>query len=403
MKFMSYTGLALIVALLMQPAFGTEQSDMQAARIAETKQAELEKMRQRIADLQKDLEQTSASQSEAADALRDSERAISKNKRRLSELSTQQRSAILAHKNLQQRSRHLERDLQGQQEMLGKLLYQQYLGGGQQQEFVKLLFSDPNQTMRDVQYYQYIARSRALWLTAMRKNLQHVNEVTAEHQQKTIELTSLHAEEQMQKRELEKDRITRQQVIKQYAQQLKQQRREINRLQQNEARLAQLLKKLAELLASQQSDNHSTANSFEQRHDFEKLRGRLTLPVNGIVTNKFGDTRPDSTIQWKGLQLRAASGQVVKTIAAGRVVYADWLRGFGNLLIVDHGKGYMSLYANNETLYKQVGDALQGGDTIAAVGNSGGNEDFGLYFELRHEGKQLDPMKWLKPMEIAAH
>jgi murein hydrolase activator len=376
---------------------GADTPDVQQA-----KEAELKKLRQKISDLQQDLEKTSASQSEAADALRDSERAISKNKRRLSELTAQQRSAILAQKNLQQRSLLLEHDLQAQQEMLGQLLYQQYLAGGQQ-EFIKLLFSDPNQTMRDVQYYQYIARSRALWLTAMRKNLRHVNEVTAAHQQKTIELTALHAEEKIQKRELEKDRIARQQVMTQYAQQLKQQRREINRLQKNEARLAQLLKRLAELLASQQSGNHSTADSFEQNHDFEKLRGRLTLPVNGIVTNKFGDTRPDSTIQWKGLQLRAASGQVVKTIAPGRVVYADWLRGFGNLLIVDHGKGYMSLYANNETLYKQVGDALQGGDTIAAVGNSGGNEDFGLYFELRHEGKPLDPMKWLEPMKRAAH
>jgi len=76
-------------------------------------------------------------------------------------------------------------------------------------------------------------------------------------------------------------------------------------------------------------------------------------------------------------------------------VFADWLRGFGNLLIIDHGKGYMSLYGNNETLYKQVGDMLHGGDIVAAVGNSGGNEDSGLYFELRHESKPLDPMKWL--------
>ena len=82
-------------------------------------------------------------------------------------------------------------------------------------------------------------------------------------------------------------------------------------------------------------------------------------------------------------------------MAAGQVVFADWLRGFGNLLIIDHGKGYMSLYGNNETLYKQVGDTLHGGEVIAAAGNSGGNEDSGLYFELRHEGKPMDPAKWI--------
>jgi len=117
--------------------------------------------------------------------------------------------------------------------------------------------------------------------------------------------------------------------------------------------------------------------------------------VTGTVTNRFGDTRRDSTVKWKGLFLRTSSGQSVKAVASGRVVFADWLRGFGNLIIVDHGNSYMSLYGNNETLYKQVGDVLRGGDTLAAVGNSGGNEDYGLYFELRHESKPLNPVDWL--------
>ena len=128
---------------------------------------------------------------------------------------------------------------------------------------------------------------------------------------------------------------------------------------------------------------------------FDQLKGKLALPVKGEITNRFGTSRPDSTVLWKGLFLRTSAGQPVKAVAAGQVVFADWLRGFGNLLIVDHGKGYMSLYANNETLLKQVGEMLRGGDTIAAVGNSGGNKDSGLYFELRHESKPLDPMNWV--------
>jgi septal ring factor EnvC (AmiA/AmiB activator) len=125
------------------------------------------------------------------------------------------------------------------------------------------------------------------------------------------------------------------------------------------------------------------------------LKGKLVLPVKGNITNKFGAPRPDSHVLWKGLFVRAEASQPVKSVAAGRVVFADWLRGFGNLLIIDHGNGYMSLYGNNETLLKQVGDALHGGDTIASVGNSGGNEESGLYFELRHEGNPLDPVKWI--------
>ena len=136
-------------------------------------------------------------------------------------------------------------------------------------------------------------------------------------------------------------------------------------------------------------DNHFDGSPFDQ------LKAGWRFRLKGEVTNRFGTLRPDSPVQWEGLFLKAHSGQAAQAIAAGRVVFADWLRGFGNLLIIDHGEGYMSLYANNETLYKQVGDVLHGGDTIASVGNSGGNEDFGSYFESRDQSKPLDPMKWM--------
>jgi septal ring factor EnvC (AmiA/AmiB activator) len=94
--------------------------------------------------------------------------------------------------------------------------------------------------------------------------------------------------------------------------------------------------------------------------------------------------------------IAARSGEDVKAVAGGRVVYADWLRGFGNLLIIDHGDSYMTLYANAEALLKQVGEIIRGGDTIATVGNSGGNAESGLYFEMRHAGKPFDPLTWVK-------
>ena len=128
---------------------------------------------------------------------------------------------------------------------------------------------------------------------------------------------------------------------------------------------------------------------------FERLKGHLRLPVRGELNNRFGSPRFDGGLTWKGLFITARAGEEVRAIAAGRVVFADWLRGFGNLLIIDHGGAYMSLYGNNETLYKRVGETIQGGDPIAAVGNSGGNANSGLYFELRHEGKPLDPLRWV--------
>jgi len=346
-------------------------------------QEDLDKLRKRIGALQQELERASESKSEAADALRESERAISDSNRKLNDLARRQQETSGELARLQQQSSRLKQDMHGQQAQLAALLYQQYLGG--RQEYLQLLLNnhDPNQAARDLLYYGYIARNQAAWLNTLRSNLAQLNTLTEQARQKSDEITALQQDASAQKKLLEQDRHTRQQVLFKIAARMKQQNREIGHLQHNENRLSQLVEKLARMFA--QSSNSP----------FESLKGRLALPIKGQISNKFGARRPDGTVLWKGWFLRAASGQEVKAVAAGQVVFADWLRGFGNLLIIDHGKGYMSLYGNNETLYKQVGDTLRGGDTIAAVGNSGGNEDSGLYFELRHEGKPIDPAKWV--------
>jgi septal ring factor EnvC (AmiA/AmiB activator) len=378
--------LALCCLILVNLAYASQQE-------------ELENLRKRIAAVQQDMDKTSESKAEAADALRESEHAISNSNRKLAELAALQHAADQKLSKLQGQQQKLNTNMTGQQALLGKLLYQQYLGG--KQEYLKLLLNnqDPNQVARDLRYYQYIARSRATWLARLRENLAALDAVSISTREQQTELASLRTEQAAQKKTLEKEQHARQRILGKISQQLHQQRREITRLQRDESRLSQLVDKLTKMLAQPKSKSlFRNDNLPDNRFDgspFDQLKGKLTLPVRGEITNRFGTPRPDSTVRWKGLFLRTSSGQAVKAIAAGQVVFADWLRGFGNLLIIDHGKGYMSLYGNNETLYKQVGDVLRGGDTIATVGNSGGNEDFGLYFELRHESKPLDPMKWL--------
>ncbi len=363
------------------------------------REEELKNLRERITSMQRELEKTSETKSEAADALRDSERAISDSNRRLNELAMQQRAADQKLNELQKQEQQLTDSMAEQRVLLGRLLYQQYLGG--KQEYLKLLLNNqnPNQVARDLRYYQYIAHNRADWLTAMRGDIAELNALGKEARLKRTELAALHKEQSAQKKILGKEQRARRQVLGSISQQLRQQRREIRRLQRNENRLAQLVDKLAKMLAQPESGalfrNQNLPDNRFDGSPFDQLKGKLALPVKGEVTNRFGTPRPDSTVLWKGLFLRTPAGQSVKAVAAGQVVFADWLRGFGNLLIVDHGKGYMSLYANNETLFKQVGDKLHGGDTIAAVGNSGGNQDSGLYFELRHESKPLDPIQWV--------
>ncbi len=391
----------MLLLTCLMAGLGLEQG---IASAQDTPREKLDHLRQRITALQQELEKTSVSKSEASDALRVSERAISDSNRTLAQLALQQRAANHTLKLLQQQSQQLEIDTRRQQAQLGGLLVQQYQGGqyqGGQQEYLKLLFNnhDPAQVAREMRYYAYIVRNRAAWIKTLRDDLAQLNIVTQQALQKKDETAVLQAQEKIQEQSLAKDKVERQKVLKQFAQQLKQQRQAIGRLQHDESRLSQLLDKLSKILAQPKSRGiFSNKRLPDDRFDgkpFEQLKGHLALPVKGEVANKFGSARPDSTVLWKGLLVHAAAGQSVKAVAAGRVVFADWLRGFGNLLIIDHGKGYMSLYGNNETLYKQVGDTLRGGDVVAAVGSSGGNEDSGLYFELRHEGKPLDPVKWL--------
>lgn len=362
-------------------------------------QEDLQNLRQRISAMQSEIAKTSESKSEAADALRASEKAISDSNRKIAGLTEQQHEADTRLNELQTQQQQLKQRLNRQQTLLSRLLYQQYLGG--KHEYLKLMLDnqDPNKVARDLQYFGYIARNRAAWLENLRSDLNALNNVSDKVLAQSKALSNLRAEQATQKEKLLQDQRDRQQVLGRISKQLTQQRHEITRLQRDENRLARLVTKIAEILAkpkrkAELRNDNIPDNRFDGK-PFEQLMGKLALPVKGVISNKFGTSRPDSTVLWKGLFIKTASGQSVKAVAAGQVVFADWLRGFGNIIIVDHGHAYMSLYGNNETLYKQVGDQVRGGDTIATVGNSGGNSDSGLYFELRHESKPLDPMKWL--------
>ena len=125
------------------------------------------------------------------------------------------------------------------------------------------------------------------------------------------------------------------------------------------------------------------------------LRGKLMLPVRGEITGRFGRPRPEGGAAWKGLFIRAPEGAEVRAAAAGQVVHADWLRGYGNLLVLDHGDGLLSVYGNNESLLREAGQTVKAGEVVATVGNTGGNTESGLYFELRQQGQAFDPLRWV--------
>ena len=370
-----------------------------AAPASNAKTEELRQLRGRIDALQQRLAAAEETKSEAADLLRESERAISETNRVLRELAGQQRAFNAKLSELQGRSRRAATDIDGQQAQLARLLYQQYIGV--QPDALKLFLNrdDPNRIARELHYLTHLSRARAELIRSLRSNLGQLNELEDTTRQQSAELAAIDAEQQAQRKRLEAEKRARKAVLVRVSRQIEQQRREISTLKRNENRLARLVEQLSQMLSRARPEalrNERLPDASGDGSPFAQLKGRLNLPVRGELKNRFGSPREGSGLSWKGLFIAAPAGQEVRAIAAGRVVFADWLRGFGNLLIIDHGGGYMSLYGNNESLYKQVGAATLGGETVAAVGNSGGNTDSGLYFEIRHQGKAFDPLAWVR-------
>lgn len=360
-------------------------------------EVELDALRGRIEALKKDLSGAEDDRSEASDGLRESERGVSEANRRLHQIGEQQRQARAGLARLGEKSRALEASVATQQRELGQLLALRHASG--RQDYLRLLLSgrDPNQTARDLHYYSYISRAQADFIRGLRVNLAGLAQLAREARDKSAELARLEAREREGRKELLARQAERRRVLARLSTQIRSQRREIRSLQRDEARLSRLVEELGKAISPGKGGrrNERLPQSGGGAGAFSSLKGKLRLPTRGELINSFGSPRSDGGLKWKGLFIRGASGQEVRAVAAGRVVFAEWMRGFGNLMIIDHGQSYLTIYGNNEALLRQEGDAVATGDTVATVGNSGGNPDSGLYFEIRYQGKAFDPMRWV--------
>jgi len=359
--------------------------------------AELDALHGRIESLKKNLAGAEENRSEASDALRASEHGVSEANRVLHNIGMQQQAVRADLIRVGKRSRALEAGIAAQQSQLGQLLAMRYASG--QQDYLRLLLSgrDPNQTARDLHYYSYVSRAQADFIRALRNNLAGLAQLAREARDNSAELAELEAQQREGRKELLAQQVERRKVLARLATQIRSQRREIKSLQRDEARLSRLVEELGKVISPGASGrrNDKLPESGRDAGAFAALKGKLRLPTRGELINHFGTPRSDSGLSWKGLFIRSASGQEVRAVAAGRVVFAEWMRGFGNLMIIDHGQSYLTIYGNNEALLKQVGDSVRTGDAVATVGNSGGNPDSGLYFEIRYQGKAFDPLRWV--------
>jgi septal ring factor EnvC (AmiA/AmiB activator) len=401
----SFTAFSPVTALAAKhkaakPAAAAQSASTPAANTPPPDPAELERLRGRIETLRENLAGAEESKTEASDSLRESERAISEANRGLYGLNQQQREVQTRLRELSGQSKRAESDIAAQRDRLGKLLARQALSG--ERDYFKLAFNgdDPNAVARDLTYYAYVSRAQAAFIQSLRKGLKRVRDLADQTRDKGQELTQIETEQQHQKQALLAQQNERRRVLENIAAQIRIQRKEIDVLQHNEQRLSKLVEALGRMLATEPKPgrgvrNERTPEAGGSGELFAKLKGRLRLPIRGELTNHYGAKRSDGGVTWKGLFIRAEPGTEVRAVADGRVVFADWIRGFGNLAIVDHGHNYLSIYGNNETLVRQLGSQVAAGEVIATVGNSGGNPDSGLYFELRYEGRAFDPMKWV--------
>jgi septal ring factor EnvC (AmiA/AmiB activator) len=328
---------------------------------------------------------------------------VSEAHRALFELAQQRRGLEGELEAIARREREARAEASQQEELAGKLLRLQYQQGAPDRLRLALEGKDAASVARHIEYYNYIQRARADLIGQLRRKAGELAALARDAEVRREEIRVNEAQSAAEARTLEEERAARAAVVQRLAGEIARSRREIGKLKRDEARLTKLVEDIARAIARQEAATPKVpgkrvdrvADASTSSQPFDRLKGKLRLPVRGELAGQYGAAREEAGSAWKGIFIRAVTGETVHAVADGRVVYADWLRGFGNLLILDHGKGYMSLYAYNEGLLRQVGDKVRGGDPVAQVGASGGSADSGLYFELRRDGKPFDPMRWV--------
>ncbi len=388
-----------------------------AAKKIDLAKEDLSDIQEKIQTLKKELDSNQEAHKDATDALKSSETAISSANKKLRDINQKQKQNKNTLNSLKKQSLNLNENLSQQQQQLSSLLRQQYMYGGQTYSQLILQNKNPSAIARDMKYFSYIAKEHAKVIDGMQTNLVKVKKLNNQTATTLQEVANLKVKQEAEKKELEQQKQEKSKIVKTLSKQISAQRNEINKLKRDEKSLSNLVERLAKIIPKTMpkktkkatkkkqdkiddgndekiASNETTPTNAYSGSNFAALKGKLHLPVRGDVTNRFGAAREDTGVTWKGLFIKAAEGNDVKTVADGRVVFADWMRGFGNMIIVDHGSGYMSLYGNNQAVLKQVGEEVNAGDAIASVGNSGGNESNGLYYELRRQSKPFDPMSW---------
>lgn len=373
---------AVAWCLLQSPlAVAQVNTDVEREQAAER----LEQLQQAIEQRRQSVQRRQQQLSSVEEALRDIENQVARTTASIRQTQQQLEANQSRITELEAEQAELQASLRQQAQMLADQIESAYRSGGN--DFLQMLLNqrDPARIERILAYYRYFNDARMEQIAALQATEQELIEVETALTTQRDELNSTIERQQQQRANLREQQQRQQQQAAQLRTAQQNEQRELTDMLQNEQELTELLAALDDVLSQQDIELGG----------LERLRGQIRWPVEGSVRHAFGSRR-SGQVNWKGVVLNTDAEESVRVIADGRVLFSDWLRGFGLVVVIDHGEGYMSLYGYNQSLTREVGEAVRRGDTIALTGQSGGQSRPGLYFEIRHEGNPIDPIRYIR-------
>lgn len=379
---------AALAALVCTVGLGTGGA-FQAWAAAPTpaaKEAELKQVRNRIDSIRRSIQAEAERRDALAGQVKEAELKIQSARERLSDVRARRIAAENRLSDLKAEQQTTNKRIDDERDALAAEVRVAYMNGRQEQLKLLLNQQDPAQLGRMMAYYGYFGRARAERITAIGEHLAHLELLAESIASETDQLRQLEDDQAKNVKSLAGARDQRARTLAQVQSKIKNRNDELAKLQ----REAQALEKLVEELRRAIEEFPELAEQ-----PFQRVKGKLPWPVKGSLLARFGTLRAGGPLKWQGMVIAADRGTQVRAPYYGRVVYADWLPGLGLLVVLDHGGGYMSLYGHNEQVYRRVGDRVQPGDVLAAVGDAAGMGKPGLYFEIRKGRAALNPADWL--------
>jgi len=376
-----YVKILLFTVLLMAvPLTVTAES-------AEEYQTKLDLIRDKITGVLSALGQSKDKRDSVRTELKDLEIKIAKASKDLRKTQRKYKKSDKKLKKTRIELKKLKKNLGKQRKLLAAQIRSAFAMGQQPQLKMLLNQQDPAEMGRAMVYYTYLNQARGKEIESFIASIEKEKILEAKVVEASNELKALLSEKRSSKKKLDRHKNNRKNLLAKLEKDIDHQQITLDGLESSRGRIETLLESLGELLAD------IPAGPLNQK-PFGDLKGKLPWPVKGNLGASFGNARKQGDLKWNGVIIRADYDTPVRAVSNGRVAFADWLQGYGFITIIDHNDGYMSLYGYSQELYKQVGDWVEAGEVIASVGDSGGQLRPGLYFEIRKQGKPVNPKKW---------